>query len=345
MGIHLATFTTKYMEAPELAQILRGCDNYLITFHQNPDADAVGSALALHLALANMGLKGVVVSPNAPGEFLHWLPGIGSMLVFDTDPAIGTEAIQLAKHIVCLDFNDLNRTGLMENPLKAARATKILIDHHLEPRMFADHMLHDTTAPATALLVYRVLASLADYMISKPVATNLYAGIMTDTGSFRFSSTTPETHRVVAHLLEIGVNNAAVHEALFDNHSVNRLHLLGNCLLNRHEVLPHLMTSIMWVTREDHKNFDVKKGDTEGFVNYNLSIKGMVLAAFFSEEEDMVKLSFRSKGDFPTNLFASKYFQGGGHKNASGGRSFVSLDKTIKRFKRKLIEFVQEYPL
>ncbi|MBI3141320.1 MAG: bifunctional oligoribonuclease/PAP phosphatase NrnA [Bacteroidetes bacterium] len=332
------------MEAPELAQILRSCDNYLITFHQNPDADAVGSALGLHFALADLGLKGVVMSPNSLGDFLQSLPGWECILVYDANQAIGNEEIKRAKNIICLDFNDLNRTGLMEGPLKGSTSPKILIDHHLEPKLFAAHMLHDTSAPATALLVYRVLASLPEFTFGVQVATNLYAGIMTDTGSFRFPSTTPETHRVVARLLEMGVNHAEVHEALFDNNTENRLHLLGNCLLNRHEVLPELKTSLMWVTKDDHKSFNIKKGDTEGFVNYNLSIKGMVLAAFLSEEEDMVKLSFRSKGDFPTNLFASKYFQGGGHKNASGGRSFISLEKTIKRFKRKLSEFVQEHP-
>ncbi|MBI1183614.1 bifunctional oligoribonuclease/PAP phosphatase NrnA, partial [bacterium] len=315
----------------KLISFIESLDNYVITFHQNPDGDALGSALGLHLALKKLQKHGHVISPNSIGEYLHWLSGIDEVLVHEGNEKAVNEVVKNAGAVFCLDFNDLNRTGTMENVLVANQAKKVLIDHHLNPKQFAAFEMHDIEVPATALLIFRLLSALDNTIFDQDIATCLYTGLMTDTGSFRFPSTTPETHLAIARLMQTGFNHSVVHENIFDTFTVNRLHLFGHCIKNQHELLPEYNTSIIWVTRENHTTFDIKKGDTEGLVNYNLSLQGIKFGVLFIEDEEMVKISFRSKGDFPANLFASNYFQGGGHFNAAGGRSFVSLEKTIRK--------------
>lgn len=316
-------------------------DNYAITFHQNPDGDALGSAIALHLIFKKMGKTGHVISPNSIGDYLSWLPGIEEVLIFEDEQERCNVLLEGSNAIYCLDFNDPARTGGMEQSILNAAATKVVIDHHLNPKDFATHSLHDTNSPATAQLIYRLLKSLntSDDLIDQPIATNLYTGMMTDTGSFRYPSTNAETHLAIAELMNTGFAHNEVHERVFDTFTVDRLHLFGHCFSQQHEIIPEHQTSIMWVTLKDKETFKIEKGHTEGLVNYNLSISGIKFGVLFVENEDIIKISFRSKGAFPANRFANKYFQGGGHLNAAGGRSFLSLEKTIQRFKKHLIEF------
>ena len=333
------------MEIENLVEYVKGCDDYVITFHQNPDGDAIGSALGLHLALKGMKKTGLVLSPNQIGEYLMWLPGATDTMVFEGNEKSAAELMKKAQTIFCLDFNDPNRTGPMENSLNASKATKVLIDHHLEPKHFAKYELHDDKSPATAQLIFRLIQEIDPDLVNCDIATNLYTGLMTDTGSFRFPSTNAETHMAIAKMMQTGFNHSIVHENIYDTNTVNRRQLLGSRLLNRLEIIDEFSTSIITVTKEDYEKFEIQKGDTEGLVNYNLSLEGIKFGVLFIENDDLVKISFRSKGRFPANLFAKKYFQGGGHLNAAGGRSFVSLEKTIKRFKSKLKDFIDENPI
>lgn len=324
-----------------LKKFVEETDNYTITFHQNPDGDAIGSALGLHQILRKMGKTGVVISPNSIGEYLSWLPGIDEVLVYDEEQEKCSEIILAAQSLFCLDFNDPSRAGGLEQVINDTKAVKVMIDHHLNPKAFAQHVLHDVDSPATAQLIFRLLMQLngGKELLDESIATNLYTGMMTDTGSFRYPSTNKETHLAVAELMDTGFKHNEIHENIYDTFTVDRLHLFGHCFSNQHEIIEELETSILWVTLKDHETYHIEKGQTEGLVNYNLSVEGVKFGVLFVENEDIVKISFRSKGDFPANKFAQKYFQGGGHLNAAGGRSFVSLEKTIQRFKKKLIEF------
>ena len=324
-----------------LTQFVEETDQYAITFHQNPDGDALGSALGLHLILKKMGKSGHVISPNSIGGYLSWLPGIEDVLNFENEEDRSTEIIEKAQSLFCLDFNDPSRAGGLEQLINKVVAPKVMIDHHLNPKDFVDYSLHDTGSPATAQLIFRLLETLkgGKELLDKDIAINLYTGIMTDTGSFRYPSTNKETHLVISQLMETGFEHSQVHEKIYDTFTPERLHLFGHCFSNQHELVEEHSTSILWVTLKDHETYDIKKGHTEGLVNYNLSLNGIKFGVLFVENEDIIKISFRSKGDFPANKFAQKYFQGGGHLNAAGGRSFVSLEKTIQRFKKHLNEF------
>jgi len=330
---------------PSTLDFVKSTDNYVITFHQNPDGDAIGSALALHHAFKKMGKQGSVISPNQVGDYLKWLPGIEEVINYEDDPTSSNALMKQAKSVFCLDFNDPNRSGGLEQALIATAADKMLIDHHLYPKDFTKYSLHSVESPATALLIFELITEIDDALFDQDIATGLYTGLMTDTGSFRFPATNAKTHLAVARLMETGFNHSRIHEKIFDTFSIDRLKLYGNSLLNRHEYLEEFKTSIIHVTLDDHETFDIKKGDTEGLVNYNLSLEGVIFGVLFIENPEMVKISFRSKGSFPANEFASKYFQGGGHLNAAGGRSFVSLERTIRKFKKYLSEFIQEHQL
>lgn len=288
-----------------------------------------------------MGHNVVVYSPNKPAEYLMWLPSAEEVIDFESEENELAFGIKDFDAIFCLDFNDLNRSGKLEPYIRHSRAKIVGIDHHTNPKEFAHLELFDSKAPATAVLVYRLYEKLG-IQIGQTAALNLYTGLMTDTGSFRFPATTPESHRMAAVLLETGISHETAHERMFDNFSIDRMNLFAHVLANQREHLPEFSTAFMYVKTEDEARFNAKKGDTEGLVNYNLKIDSVVFGVLFLEKDDMIKISFRSKGDFPANEFASKYFQGGGHFNAAGGRSFQSLEKTIERFKESLKEFYEK---
>ncbi len=302
--------------------------------HKSPDGDAMGSTLALWHMLKKQGHDPRVIAPNDFPPSLAWLPGSESVLIFERQRVEAQEIIASAQIIFALDFNALHRTGDMEQPLSAAKAPFIMIDHHQEPGDFAKVTYSDTAIGSTCEMLYYFFekTGLAPH-IDKTIATCLYTGIVTDTGSFRFASTTAATHRVAAQLITLGADNAAVHPALFDNNSYESLQLLG-CALKNLVVLPEHSTSYITLSQQELDEHHYVKGDTEGIVNYGLSIKGINFTAIFIEhtDENIVKISFRSKGDVDVNKFARRHFNGGGHINAAGGKSQLSLTETVEKF-------------
>ena len=312
--------------------------------HRNPDGDAVGSTLALQHYLIKKGHTVTVVLPNEYPEFLHWLPNKGTMYKFDKQNKQSKREIDNSDLIFLLDFNALHRVGSdMQNTLEAYKNDFVLIDHHQQPDDFT-YMYSDTEICSTCQMVYHFIEMNDDVnLIDKDTATCLYTGIMTDTGSFRFRSTTSTTHRIIADLIDKGAENDKIHNNVYDANSYGRLLLLGQALSNL-QILPEYKTAFITLTSEEKKRFNFEKGDTEGVVNYALSLKGIVFAAIFIEDEEqgIVKISFRSKGSFSVNKFARTHFSGGGHDNAAGGRSEVPLKDTIENFKTLLPQYQQE---
>jgi phosphoesterase RecJ-like protein len=312
----------------------------VITTHQKPDGDAMGSSLALFHILVALGHDVKVISPTNWASFLNWMPGCKSVIDYERNTAAANTLIENADWIFCLDFNILARTKNMESVLLQSKAVKLLIDHHQQPQLSVfQYGVSDTTKSSTAEMVFDfIVGSGFDHLIDDNIAQCLYAGVMTDTGSFRFPSTSPDVHQMVAHLMKRGLKHAAVHENLFDNFSENRLRFIGNTLLNRMEVFYEYNTALIAITQQDLIKFDIKTGDTEGLVNYTLSIEGIKLAAIIIDRGEERKCSFRSKGNFDVNTFARTYFNGGGHYSAAGGFSLEPLEAVVAKFKTAIAE-------
>ena len=314
----------------------------LIITHYNPDGDAMGSALALYHYLIKKGKKPILVTPNDYPEFLHWLPGNENVVVYKRNTGAVLNAIKETDLLFALDFNDVDRTEGLEKYLRSATGKKVLIDHHPDPdpKKFADIVISETHYSSTAELVYHIIESMGDSeLVDKTIAECVYTGIMTDTGSFNYNSSNPYTYYVVSKLIEIGIEKDKIHGNIYDNYSVNRMRLLGYCLNKKMEVFPEYNTAFISLTKEELKEFNFAPGDSEGFVNYPLSIKGIRFSALFIEKDKQVKISFRSKGEFSTNKFANKHFSGGGHKNASGGYSEESFEDTLEKFRNLLPQY------
>lgn len=307
----------------------------VIVPHRNPDGDAMGSTLGLYTFLKKLGHEVTVVSPNEFPDFLAWLPDSDKVLIFERKPEESTEILHQADLVFTLDFNALHRTGeVMESVLKELKAPFLMIDHHEKPDDYATYMFSDTKYGSTCEMIYHFISKMGyTDLIDKQIATCLYTGILTDSGSFKYASTTSTTHRVVADLIDKGVENSKIHNLVFDSSSYNRLKLLGRALENM-IVLTELKTAYIHLSQKDLDEFHFERGDTEGVVNYPLMIKGIDFSVIFIENsaEEIVKISFRSQGDFDVNVFARNYFNGGGHKNASGGRSKKGLAETIQEF-------------
>jgi len=302
--------------------------------HKNPDGDAIGSTLGLLHYLLKLNHEATIIAPNDYPEFLKWLPKENSILKYETQKEASDRLIQEAEIIFTLDFNALHRTGNMETVLEESNAIKIMIDHHQQPDDYAKYMFSDVSMSSTCEMVYHFLDKLkALDSIDKDLATCLYVGIMTDTGSFRFRSTTSTTHRIIADLIDKGADNTQIHNNVYDTNSFNRLQLLG-CALNNLKVLPEYRTAYITLSQDELQKLDYKKGDTEGFVNYALSLNKTVLAAIFIEDkkQGIIKISLRSKGNFSVNELSRAHFEGGGHNNAAGGRSNTSIAKTVEKF-------------
>jgi len=302
--------------------------------HKNPDGDALGSCLGLSLFLNSLGHLSTVIMPNDFPEFLKWMPGVDDIVVFERETKTATELIEQTDLIFTLDFNSLDRVGNLQPYLEKSDAKFVMIDHHQQPADYAIATFSDVAMSSTSEMVFHFMAALGRTdKLSKEIATNLYTGIMTDTGSFQFSSTTPTTHRIVAKLIEAGAEGAVIHQNVFNTNSPERMKLLG-VALNNLNILEEYNTAYITLTQKELDDHNFKKGDTEGFVNYALSVKGIVLAAIFIEnkKEEIIKISFRSKGDFSVNDLARNHYSGGGHINAAGGKSSQSLNKTIREF-------------
>jgi len=310
----------------------------VITMHQKPDGDAMGSTLGLFHFLQTFGHHVQVISPTNWAKFLDWMPGCDSVMDYENEMAKSNTMIAEAEWIFCLDFNTLNRTKKMETALATSNAVRILIDHHEQPQTEVfSYGVSDTTKSSTCEMVYDFIkASGYQDLINDSVAQCLYTGLMTDTGSFRFPSTSADVHLMVADLKQRGLQHSVIHEHLYDQFSENRLRFIGNTLLNRMEVFFEYNTALIAIPQADLIKYDIKTGDTEGLVNYPLNIAGIKFATLITERTDEVKLSFRSKGDFNVSSFAKNYFDGGGHFNASGGRTKTSFIDTIAYFKKIL---------
>lgn len=324
-------------------QLLSEPKKVVITVHSNPDADALGSGLGWASVLEKKGHNVTVISPNEYPDFLKWMKGDERVLVFDSSKEQATEIICEAEVIFCLDFSDLNRIGDITDLVRSSTAVKVMIDHHLEPEDFADFEHWSTEAGATAELIYDLCEDLGWIdLIGPEEADCLYSGIMTDTGGFRHPNTTKHIHEVVAKLIEAGANTTRVAKLIYDTNTESRLRFMGFVLSQRLVVMKEYQAAYIYITLEDQKKFNVQKGDTEGLVNYALSIGGIKLAAMFTESKEMIKISFRSVGSFSVNEFARKHFNGGGHANAAGGRADENIQDTIERFKTLVIESKDE---
>lgn len=321
-------------EIKRIKDLLSTPKKIVIVPHKNPDGDAIGSTLGLyHYLIKNNHIAQVIV-PNDYPHFLKWIPGESSILKYDSQTETCNKIINDADIIFTLDFNAFHRTGNMETILSESKCVKIMIDHHQSPDHYANYMFSDVNMSSTCEMIYHFIDMLADTdLIDADIATCLYVGIMTDTGSFRFRSTTNKTHQIIAKLIEKGADNTQIHANIYDTNSYNRLQLLG-CALNNLKVIPEAKTAYISLSQEELYKYDYKKGDTEGVVNYGLSLEGIILAAIFIEDrqEGIIKISLRSKGNFSVNELSRAHFNGGGHTNAAGGKSYLSLEDTIAKF-------------
>lgn len=316
-------------------QLLASPKKIVIIPHRNPDGDAMGSTLGLYHFLKQKGHSPQVMVPNEAPDFLAWLPSFNTVKVFEKEPEEATKILEAAELIFTLDFNVLSRTGdQMEVVLQNLKVPFIMIDHHQKPGDYALHTFSDTSFGSTCEMIYHFIVAMGEKsLIDKTIAACLYTGIVTDSGSFRYPLTTGTTHRVVADFIDLGIDNTAIHSLLFDNHSHNRILILARALQNM-KVLPVYKTSYTSLSQEELNSFGHAKGDTEGIVNYGLSMKDIAFTAFFTENKDegIIKISFRSKGNFDVNQYAREHFNGGGHINAAGGKSTESLEATIQKF-------------
>ncbi|MBK9420260.1 MAG: DHH family phosphoesterase [Flavobacteriales bacterium] len=327
-----------------LADLLRSPRRIALVTHFNPDGDAVGSTTGLAAVLSAEGHDVQVILPNPAPRNLHWMPGYGEAIDHISAPKACAEMIASADLLFCLDFNRQDRVEGLEAAVRA-HPLKVLIDHHRDPDDFARVAFSDVKASSTCQMVHDVVDALGmGKSINADAANSLYTGIMTDSGSFRFPSTTPHTLRVAADLLERGAKPESIHAAIMDDNSLERMRLIGFALSERLEMMPGNEATVIALSKEDHERFHYSPGDTEGLVNYGLGIRGVRLSVLLAERNGLVKLSLRSKGKLPVNEFLAAHFEGGGHANAAGGKSTLPLAVTVAKLKMELPLFLAKHP-
>ncbi len=312
----------------------------VITTHQKPDADAMGSSLALRHFLVQFGHEVTVISPTNWAGWVDWMPGTREVMDYEKERQKGDAILDAAEWLFCLDFNIFHRTKSLTEKLKQLTCTKILIDHHQEPDTPSfSYGVSDTSKSSTCEMVYDFITQSGHGdKINEAIGECIYAGVVGDTGSFRFSSAHAGVHTLVADLKSRGLNHGKIHEGLFDNFLENRLRFIGHVLLHRMEIFYEYNTALIAIPKSDILKYHIKTGDTEGLVNFPQSIQGIKMVALVIDRDEERKWSFRSKGQFDCNTFARNYFEGGGHYNAAGGRSSDSLEKTVEHFKSVLKE-------
>lgn len=329
------------------AEIKKACDkvnNVVIISHRNPDGDAIGSALGLYHVLKNMGKNPTVITPNDYPDFLQWLPGNEIVIKFDNNKEQATKAINNAELIFFLDFNDLSRISGVDELVRDLKTPKVLIDHHPYPTDFTDFKISTIDVSSTAELIFEFISTCQlTHLIDKNAAECLFTGMLTDTISFSVNAYRPSTFKITSVLLEKGIDFDGIRNKVFNNYSEERTRLLGHCLLNKMVVMPEIQAAYIVITSKDIYKFKFIKGDSEGFVNYPLSMKGISFSALFIEKKDHVKISFRSKEKIPVNEFAKLHFSGGGHLNAAGGEYYSTIDETVKKFEALVPEFMKKY--
>jgi phosphoesterase RecJ-like protein len=314
----------------------------VITTHHKPDADALGSSLGLYNFLLQLNIKSQVITPTDYGDFLMWMPGEPTVINFEEEEELASQMVAEADFVFCLDFNALKRINSLGELVQASKAKKVMIDHHLQPENFDDYRLWTSKASSTCELIYWFIQTLQfEHLINKDIASCLYAGIMTDTASFKHGSTTPSTHRVAAELLEKGAESNIIHENIYDNYSENRTRFIGYCLNEKLQILTEYNTAIICVTADELNRYKIIVGDSEGLVNYGLSIKGIKFSVLVVDRTVARKMSFRAKGNFPANEFARKYFNGGGHFSAAGGESKDTIENVELKLKEGIIEYAE----
>jgi bifunctional oligoribonuclease and PAP phosphatase NrnA len=344
LTIKIAIFAPSMKNLPAFKSLISSPKRIIIVTHFKPDADALGSSLGLSGFLTKKGHHVTVITPSNYPDFLAWMPGNDSVLALSGDkPEIEKNAQQLildAEIVFCLDFSSLNRINNLGEMIRSSKAVKVLIDHHLEPEKFADFEQWTTASASTAGLIFELIEELDEkHLIDADIANCLYAGLMTDTGGFRHNNTRQKEFLIASELVAHGANPHETARQIYDTSSLERLRLTGYVLSQKLVVLPDFNTAYMTLSQEELKTFGAQTGDTEGLVNYGLSIKDVKLAVLMYDRKEEIKLSFRSLGDFSVNDMARKYFDGGGHRNASGGSSKASLENTLKKF----LEILPEY--
>lgn len=323
-----------------LEELRNSSGKIVITTHHKPDGDAMGSSLALYNYFLAAGIESKVITPTDYADFLHWMPSNDEVLIYEGNQAEADQHIAASEFIFCLDFNALSRINQMGESIEQSTARIVLIDHHRDPEAFDHERMCSVEASSTCELIYFYLTDHLDSkFITSEVAQCIYTGLITDTGSFRYDSTSSTTIRTAAALLDHGAKPSEIYDHIFDQNRLERLQLMGYFLYNKIELIENGRVALATLSAEELDQFNVKTGDTEGFVNYGLSIEGVKMSVLIVDRTKLVKMSFRSKGDVPCNEFASQYFNGGGHKNASGGGSHVSLEETVRQFKEHIVTF------
>lgn len=325
----------------ELKNLLSAKQNVVITTHVNPDGDAIGSSVALLNFLIKIGHDVSVIVPNDYPDFLKWMKNDELIINYSNSKNESQEKIKNASLIFCLDFNNLNRINELGDYISDSKAKKVLIDHHLDPIDFYDFKIHDVKASATAELVYNFLIELDSNAVDKDISEALYTGILTDTGSFKFSMS-PKVHKIVSDLMIRGVDIGFINNKIYDSNSLDKLKLIGYALSEKLEVISDGNAAYIVLSRKDLKDHNFKKGDTEGLVNYALSISNVNMAVLIIETKERIKFSFRSIGQFSVNEFAKKYFNGGGHKNAAGGSLEDKLSVALEKFLKDISKYSKD---
>lgn len=335
------TMTFSSEKIAQLDTLLASSKRILITAHKSPDGDSVGSSLGLWHYLKSIGLNPTVCHPDRAPDFLWWLDGESAILNYEGHKEEIANAFQEADLIFCLDYNSTGRIGKLDEHLSQSSAKRVMIDHHRDPDLeFCDLIFSDDSKSSTAEMIYELIEAKNDSSkLNEQVGTPLYCGIVTDTGSFRFPSTSPKTLRAAAALAEAGVKHWLVYENIYDNKTEDQIRLSSYAMLEKLVIKKEYATSYIAMTQIEQQRFHAKKGDTEGLVNQALAIKGVRMAVFFKESDGLIKISFRSKGDVPVNDLARDHFEGGGHKNAAGGKFVGKMEDAIRRFESVLPQF------
>lgn len=316
----------------------------VLMIHLNPDGDTMGAALALRIVLDKLNKKVDIIAPNRFPSFLSWMHGSEKIIIATENFDLAKSKIKQADLIICLDFNSVTRIGnQLSGLLSDAKAYKVIIDHHLEPCNCFDMYFSKTNTSSTSEILFEIITkSKYKDLFDKEIAENIYVGIITDTGSFSYSCNNESTYNAVSYLMHYNIDGEAIHRMVYDTYSENRMRLLGLCLSERLVVLPEFSASYIFLSKADLSKYNYQTGDSEGVVNYGLSIEKINFTALFTERENKIRISFRSKGSFDVNTFARTHFNGGGHRNASGADSFDTLENTIKRFEDALILYKKE---
>lgn len=317
----------------EFREVIGNNKRFVIVPHVNPDGDAIGASLAMSRILTNLGKIAHVIIPNDFPEFLQWMEGSTSVIDYTKLSRQARNIFDQSDVLICVDFNEFDRSEGLKKLLRNFRGPSVLIDHHPYPKAECQIMISYPEVSSTCELLFRVLelAGFSDF-IDRPAAEAIFAGIMTDTGNFSYNASDPETYRIIAKLLERGIDKDQIHSNIYHTFSFDRWRLIGHALKEKMVILPEYRTGYISLTNAELESYHFQSGDTEGLVNYPLSVKDVVFCVLFQEKKDRIKLSFRSKGNFPTNLISSQYFNGGGHMNASGGESYESMEDTLKKF-------------